>query len=120
MYFNAYDDWASGRVERVPPAWRVALQAAGTQQVSGSGNLLLGINAHVQRDLPFALAAIGMTTESGVSRKRDHDKVNEILNRVVKPLMKEEAARFDPQMETIQTPYGIGYAGLLQTLVAWR
>lgn len=120
MYFNAYDDWAGGRVERVPPAWRVALQAADTKQVSGTGNLLLGINAHVQRDLPFALAAIGMTTESGISRKPDHDKVNEILNRVVKPLMKEEAARFDPQMEAIKTPYGIGYAGLLQTLVAWR
>lgn len=120
MYFNAYDDWARGRVERVPPAWRVALQAADTKQVSGSGNLLLGINAHVQRDLPFALAAIGMTTESGQSRKPDHDKVNKILNRVVRPLMQEEAARFDPQMEAIKTPYGIGYAGLLQTLVAWR
>jgi hypothetical protein len=120
MYFDAYDHWAAGRVENVPPAWRIAFSAADDKRVSGAGDLLLGISAHVNRDLPFALAAIGMTTSSGVSRKHDHDKVDEILNAVVGPLLREQAARFDPQMSTAETPFGLGYAGLLQTLVTWR
>jgi hypothetical protein len=120
MYFDAYDHWHAGRVDRVSPAWRIAFAAADANQVSGSGDLLLGISAHVNRDLPFALAAIGMTTESGATRKHDHDRVNQILNAVVSPMMREQATRFDPDISRAQTPYGLGYAGLLQTLVAWR
>jgi Family of unknown function (DUF5995) len=120
MYFNAFDDWKAGRVTRVPPAWRIALQAADGKQVSGAGDLLLGMNAHVNRDLPFVLYAIGLTTPTGASRKHDHDQVNIILNHVIQPLLEEEAARFDPDMATMPTPYGVGYSGLLQTLVAWR
>lgn len=120
MYFDAYDNWAAGRVERTPPAWRIAFSAADDERVSGTGDLLLGMSAHVNRDLPFALAAIGMTTSSGVSRKRDHDKVDEILNAVVGPLMRELGARFDAEMSRAETPYGLGYAGPFQMLVAWR
>jgi hypothetical protein len=120
MYFAAYDNWANGRIAYVPPAWRVALNAAAQRQVSGSGDLLLGMNAHVNRDLPFALATIGLVAPDGSSRKADHDKVNVMLNHVVEPLMTEEAARFDPQMENIRTPYGVGYTALMQTLIAWR
>ncbi len=120
MYFSAYDDWTAGRVDRVPPAWRIALQAADTRQVSGEGDLLLGMNAHVNRDLPFVLAGIGLATPAGASRKRDHDQINVVLNHVVEPLINEEAARFDPQIAVMPTPYGVGYTGLMQTLVAWR
>lgn len=49
MYFGAYDDWATGRTDRVPPAWRTVLGAAAARQVGGSGDLLLGMNAHVNR-----------------------------------------------------------------------
>jgi hypothetical protein len=84
------------------------------------GDLLLGMNAHVNRDLPFALATVGLVAPDGTSRKPDHDQVDVMLNHVVQPLMEEEAARFDPQMDDAQTPYGIGYTGLMQTLIAWR
>jgi hypothetical protein len=119
-YFNAYDGWASGQRGQVPPAWLIAFDAAAGRRVTGSGNLLLGMNGHVNRDLPFTLAAIGITTPDGQSRKPDHDKVDQFLNVVVAPLLAEEAARFDPSTNMIVTPYGIGYTGLLQTLVAWR
>lgn len=118
MYFGAYDDWAAGRVARVAPAWRVAFEHADARTVSGSGDLLLGMNAHVNRDLPFVLEAAGMVGSQ--ARKFDHDQVNEVLNRVVSPLMAELAARFDPAMAKTRTPYGLGYAALLQMLVEWR
>ena len=120
MYFEAYDEWAAGRTSRVPPAWRVALDAGAQGRVSGSGNLLLGVNAHVNRDLPFALAKIGLVAPDGRSRKADHDKVDVMLNRVVQPVLAEAAERYDPDVDSIKTPYGAGYAGLLQLLFAWR
>jgi hypothetical protein len=120
MYFDAYDRWTAGHVEQVPPAWRIAFRAAEESQVSGVGDLLLGMNAHVNRDLPFALAAIGLVDPDGRDRKADHDQVDAMLNGVVVPLLAEEAARFDPTMEVPRTPFGLGYTALLQALVLWR
>ncbi len=120
LYFSAYDDWTAGRLERVPPAWRVTLEAAATRRVSGSGDLLLGMNAHVNRDLPFVLAAVGLVAPDGSSRKPDHDRINVMLNQVVQPLVAEEAARFDPDIDSVKTPYGVGYTGLMQALLEWR
>jgi hypothetical protein len=119
-YYAAYDSWTAGRRDLVPPAWRIAFDAGRDRSVSGSGDLLLGINAHVNRDLPFVLAAIGLVAPDGTSRKPDHDKIDVMLNRVFPPLIEEEAARFDPAMAFVATPYGVGYTGLMQTLTAWR
>lgn len=120
MYMDAYDDWAAGRVAQVPPAWRVAFAAADDRAVSGSGNLLLGMNAHVNRDLAFVLAATGLVRADGTSAKTDHDKINVVLNRVIQPLLAELGRRFDPQIPNIRTPYGVGHTGLMQLLIAWR
>lgn len=119
-YFEAYDTWAAGKTRQVPEAWRIAFNAAKKRKVTGSGNLLLGINAHINRDLPYVLAGIGLVTPEGDSRKPDHDKVNVFLNRVTEPLLAEAAARFDPTMDDINTPYGLSYTALMQLIVTWR
>jgi hypothetical protein len=120
-YFEAYDNWASGNRTAVPQAWRIAFDAAANHQVSGTGNLLLGMSAHVNRDLPYVLAAIGITTPDGATRKADHDKVNQFLNAELQQLLAEAGARFDSGIyPNINTPYGIGYTGLFQTLAVWR
>jgi hypothetical protein len=118
MYFGAYDDWHAGRIARVAPAWREAFQAADERTVSGAGDLLLGMNAHVNRDLPFVLVATGMV--GAPNGKQDHDKVNEVLNRVAEPMMAELAANFDPAMDDAAGPYSLGYTALLQMLFEWR
>jgi hypothetical protein len=121
LYFAAYDDWAAGRSDRVPAAWQIAFDAADRGRVSGTGNLLLGMNAHVNRDLPFVLAEIGLVAPDGSSRKPDHDRVNVMLNQVVEPLIAEEAERFDLSMRVLPpTPLGVGYTGLMQLLLTWR
>jgi len=120
-YFQAYDNWASGNRSAVPQAWQIALDAAANHGVSGSGNLLLGMSAHVNRDLPFVLAAISITYPDGTTRKPDHDKVNQFLNAELQQLLAEGGARFDSGINpNINTPYGVGYTGLFQTLAAWR
>ncbi len=120
-YFEAYDNWHAGRFVQVPLAWAIAFDAASRRGVSGSGNILLGVSAHVNRDLPFALAAIGLVKPDGSSRKPDHDKVNRILNRVYGPVLAESARRFDPSMSS-PTAEGttIDDTTLLQLLVSWR
>jgi hypothetical protein len=119
-YLRASDDYAAGRRSAVPQAWLVAFDAAANRQVSGSGSLLLGMNAHVNRDLPFVLAAIGLVAPSGTSRKPDHDKVNQFLNLVTDPLLVEASARFDPGTSSVVTPLGVGTTALFQTLAMWR
>jgi Family of unknown function (DUF5995) len=120
FYFQAYDSYAKGHLAQVPQAWQIAFNAAKNHTVTGVGDLLLGMNAHVNRDLPFVLAGIGLVTPNGTSRKHDHDAINAMLNRVVGPLLTEEAQRFDPTIDDASTPYGISYTALMQLLVGWR
>src|SRR5262245_17326232 len=119
-YFAAYDAWEDGETARVPPAWRIAFDAARDESVSAYGDLLLGINAHVQRDLPFVVYSIGMRKPNGASRKPDHDRVNQILNRVTDDLIAEIARRFDPTIEDANLPTTIDDFGLFQLVASWR
>jgi hypothetical protein len=119
-YFAAYDAWEAGRTAEVAPAWRIAFDAARDRAVSANGNLLLGISAHVQRDLPFVLYSIGLVKPDGGSRKPDHDRVNEILNRVTDDVIAEVARRFDPTIDDTNLPTFLDDFVLFQTIVSWR
>ena len=118
-YFSAFDAWAARRAAQVPPAWRIAFDAASNHAVSASGNLLLGINAHVQRDLPLVLYSMNLVGPKG-SRKPDHDRVNVILNSVADDVFAEIARRFDPTIDDADLPTRLDDAALFQTIVAWR
>lgn len=120
LYFDAFDAWHGGRRQDVPRAWAIAFQAAADRAMPASGDLELGINAHVQRDLPFALAAIGLVKPDGSSRKPDHDRVNEFLNRVTDDLYAEIARRFDPTIDDTDLPGTADDAALFQIIPTWR
>jgi Family of unknown function (DUF5995) len=94
LYFQAYDEWEDGG--EVPAAWRIAFEAAASPNLTGLGDLLLGMNAHINRDLPYTLAHVGLVNGEGGSRKLDHDRVNQFLDRVIDPLQDEVAALYDP------------------------
>jgi hypothetical protein len=112
-YFQAYDAWHNGNQAAVPPAWKVALQAADQKSVNASTNVLLGISAHINRDLAFVLWDIGLVKPDGTSRKPDHDKVNEFLNRVL--FYSEASRRFDPSLgEDGASP------GAINVVIGWR
>lgn len=120
-YFEAWDAYRSGDVAGTPRAWQIAFDAADGRDVSGLGNLLLGMSAHVNRDLPLVLAEIGLVKPDGSTRKTDHDKVNEFLNLVMEPLLDEAAARFDPTVDDGQIDgTTIDETVLLQLLAGWR
>jgi hypothetical protein len=120
LYFDAYDAWHASRSQDVPRAWAIAFEAAADRAVTAHGNLSLGISAHIQRDLPFALAGIGLVKPDGSSRKPDHDRVNIILNRVSDDLYAEIARRFDPTIDDADLPGTADDAGVFQIIPTWR
>ena len=96
VYFNAIR--AARRGEPVPPAWEIAFDAAKSKDLNAAQDMLLGINAHVQNDMPFVLAALGLRTRGGESRKIDHDAINHVLDRAYERVVHAVRDRFDPQV----------------------
>ncbi len=119
-YTDAYYRYQDGNRSAVPGAWLTAFDAARDKRVTATGDLLLGINAHVNRDLPFVLAAIGLTRPDGQSGKVDFDKANQFLNDASAPMMAELAARFDPTVDDSNDPLGLAYGTVMQMLTGWR
>jgi hypothetical protein len=120
-YFEQYDAWHSGDRAAVSPAWRIALDSADRQAVSATGNVFLAMNAHINRDMPFVLASIGLVNPDGSSGKPDHDKSNQWLIDVSEPMLAEGARRFDPTLDDGDVPVTSLDATLnYQLVAAWR
>jgi hypothetical protein len=117
-YTDAYYAYNGGG--SVPEAWRIAFDASRDKRVSGSGSLLLGMNAHINRDLPFVLAGVGLVAPDGSSRKPDFEAVEKWLYTATEPLMAEIAARFDPTADDGGDPYGLSNLVLFQLVSGWR
>jgi hypothetical protein len=118
LYFSAWNSWR--RTGSAPPAWAIAFRTADRRAASAAGNLLLGMSAHVNRDLPFALYAIGLVAPDGSSRKADHDRVNRILNMVLGPLIDEIVAHYDPSAEVVPGLGSLSDFLEFQALPTWR
>jgi hypothetical protein len=119
MYFSAWNSWQ--RSQTAPPAWAIAFDAADRKAASGLGNLLLGLSAHVNRDLPFTLYAVGLVSGDGTSRKPDHDAVNRILSMIITPLLDELAAKYDPNVRVAPgLPASLDDFLAFQLLPEWR
>lgn len=97
VYFKSVRDYKRGK--DVPEAWKIAFDTAADSDVNATQDMLLGINAHVQNDMPFVIAALGMRTKKGDSRKPDHDKVNDVLDIAYPDVVKAVRTRFDPQVD---------------------
>jgi Family of unknown function (DUF5995) len=121
LYFAAYDNWQAGRMELVPEAWRTAFDAADRETVATLGDLLLGMNAHISRDLPFALARTGLREPDGRSGQADFNGVNGLLGDVTSGMLREQAMRFDPTLtSTVLPAIQLDPSNLQQLLTAWR
>jgi hypothetical protein len=104
IYFRtarAYD-----RGDEIAEAWQIAFDTATTRDDTGAvQDMLLGINAHVQNDMPFMLAALGLRMRDGTSRKPDHDEANGTLNRAYEDVVSEVRERFDPALDLSNPPW---------------
>ena len=83
LYLDALEEWnAKGSV---PGPWRIAFEAANaTPRVPPIRHLLLGMNAHINYDLPRALLAVISDAEFAdpaviARREADHTRIDEVL-----------------------------------------
>lgn len=121
LYFRAADAWREGRKDDVPRAWRLAFAAAGRRELPALGNMLLGMNAHISRDLPYALAATGLHTADGADAEPDVVAVNEDIARAQQPMLRDVAERFDPTVASLNDLGAFFDPVAIDSLVArWR
>lgn len=84
LYFDAA---AAGHVQptAAPSAWQPLFQARGLSRARLQ-HALAGMNAHINRDLPIGIVqtfeALGGQPARAVRRRRDYDRVDELLERV--------------------------------------
>jgi hypothetical protein len=109
------------RGKPVPEAWRIAFAAARDGEVNAGQDMLLGINAHVQSDMPFVLASMGLVDRGGRSRKPDHDVTNEVLAAAYQRVVDRIAQRYDPILTTTNASWNpIEDIGALEMVRGWR
>jgi hypothetical protein len=82
LYLDALDAMQAGDINSVPRPWRLAFAAE--SDLPPLRHVLLGINAHVNYDLPQALLAV--ITDDDFSddrlmarRRRDHERIDGVL-----------------------------------------
>jgi hypothetical protein len=67
-----------------PKSWKIAFDAARNNSALVFQDLLLGINAHINRDLPFALKEVGVFPQA--QRRADHLAINRVLQTALEPV----------------------------------
>jgi hypothetical protein len=118
-YFRTISADAAGRP--VPEAWRIAMEAADSDGANAGQDMLLAINAHVQRDMPFVVADLGVRMRNGASRKPDHDAGNTVLDRAYERIVTSNAQRYDPLLFTSNASWNpVDNIGGLELVKGWR
>ncbi len=95
LYRRALEDYDAGRAHQVPTAWRLCFDAARAGRGLVLQDLFLGVSAHVNNDLPFALSAVSIEPDRA-ARYRDHSAVNEVLGAVTERATQRLAALYAP------------------------
>lgn len=76
LYREALEKQLAGHIAQAPAAWQISLETSAAGLALVIQDLILGINAHINRDLPFALDQVGI---DGATRYADHTLVNKAL-----------------------------------------
>jgi hypothetical protein len=120
-YFTAIDCWDAGT--GCPAAWAVAFEGDRVKRTLVLQDLLLGMNAHINFDLPYALDATippNLPDAELASYARDHDRMNELLARTVKAVG-QATSEYDPAIGVADAELGPGAEqGVAQLIRIWR
>ncbi len=111
LYFKGLDTRGREPDESVERAWKAADTACRSFRSTVVQNALLGINAHINYDLPRAIAANLDPAELNdyptlQLRKFDHDQVNNLLVRTLRPIQDVLARDYAPGIALIDNLLG--------------
>lgn len=82
-FLDAYDNYEAGRRDQVPAPWLKAFDLATAKKTLVMEDLVLGINAHINYDLPRALVVVGANTPA---HERDFSNYNQLLSENIQPV----------------------------------
>lgn len=100
LYREALERYDARQLSDVPKAWRLCFDAAGAGTGLVLQDMLLGVNAHVNHDLPFALS--GVSIDPGRARRyQDHAAVNAVLASVVDRATEQIATLYAPGLTSM-------------------
>jgi len=121
-FYDLYEEMILAHLagEWIPDAWQVVMDVAAVGDWTGGHDMLLAINAHVQRDMPFAVAEAGLVLPDGSSRKDDHDRFNQVLAAAYHPIVREVGRRYDPLMTDVSEVPIAAELGAMQMVAGWR
>jgi len=120
-YFSALDAFEEGS-QQTPPVWQVAFKAAALPRTHALQNLVLGVNAHINHDLVFAVADLlegewgDLAASARESRYRDFCLVNEIIRRTIDAVQDQVLEQWSPAMRLVDDLLG----PLDEQLVVWK
>jgi uncharacterized protein DUF5995 len=100
LYREAFEAYEARRHQRVPKAWRICFDAASTGRTLVLQDVLLGVNAHVNNDLAYALSSVSIDPDRA-SRYRDHAAVNRVLGSVTERATAQLASLYAPGLSAM-------------------
>ena len=110
-----------------PPVWKLAHDATRDEAVTTLQHLLLGVNAHINFDLVFALYDAlaaewhGLTMEQREQRHADHALVNRIIGETVNAVQDQVIDRHSPWFKFVDEILGPVDEWLTSHLIGhWR
>ncbi len=89
-YRRALADCVAGERDRIPVAWQQSFDACGERSGSVFQCLMLGVNAHIKRDLPYAVIEAGVDV-SCTRSSRDYFLIDDVMGLNI-PLVRQRIA----------------------------
>ncbi|HUW04116.1 MAG TPA: DUF5995 family protein [Acidimicrobiales bacterium] len=121
LYFDAVDNWDAGRVDDVPAAWQIAFATAERGESPAAVDLLLGMNAHISRDLAYVVETAFADLGESPERIDDFERVNQVIGSVKSSMLERSADRFDPLLLLLDLEVGVDEAPQPVELIGqWR
>jgi hypothetical protein len=105
LYRVAVAHEEAGRTDQVPKSWQICFDAARDGRGLVIQDMLLGVNAHVNHDLPFTLHTVSIDPDRD-ARYRDHAAVNAVLASVAGRATERLAALYAPGLRSITEAAG--------------
>ncbi len=100
LYLDALQRYESGATAGLAQAWQVSFDTSRKGGALVVQDLLLGVNAHINHDLAYALCTAGLGANRAI-RHHDHEAVNGILSEITDSVQSRIAAMYAPGLANV-------------------
>lgn len=105
LYREAIYDYETGNLEHLADPWQIAFETTEQLDTLVTQDALLGINAHINYDLAFALDEVGVKPDPAV-KYEDHRAVTGVLRQLIDETQASLAEEYAPGIAVIDSALG--------------